>query len=271
MIFPAHCKEVGYASSKPCGDRVYFLSRYLIHEIPGGHDVLEVELHRQKKGMMREVISSSVLAGNAEVYLWPGRVQLHDRAGLVRKAISTGYRCTIFRGLDEHLTFVLDPDLSLFQLVHVYDAIPPRPSLSACIDDLELTGLFGGMQIQFAHHILDIATLPADMYPCRAAGFGRTLDRDPVIAGEHIAGCTTSMEISRECYGHELPLSNTCPLSVIAEEPFIARCCRKEREGPGERNGKFGTVVHWGASPAEIYQALREMVTQWRIHADRSC
>jgi hypothetical protein len=213
--------------------------------------------------MMREVISSNVLAGNAEVYLWPGRVQIHDRAGLVKKAISTGYRCTIFRGLDEHLTFVLDPDLSSFQLVHVYDAIPPRPSLSACIEELESTGLFGGMRILFAHHLLDIAALPADMYPCRAAGFGRTLDRDPVREGEHLAGCMTSMEISRECYGHELPLSNTCPLSMISEEPFIARCCRKEREGPGEWKGKFGTVVHWGASPEEIYPALGEMLAQW--------
>ena len=28
MIFPEHCKYVGIASTKPCGERVYFLSRY---------------------------------------------------------------------------------------------------------------------------------------------------------------------------------------------------------------------------------------------------
>ena len=271
MIFPRQCKEIGYASCKPCGDRVYFLSRYLVHETSQGTEVLEVELNRQQKGMMREVVSLDVLAGSDEVYLWPEQVQIHDRASLVKKALSTGYRCTIFRGLDEHLTFILDPDLSSFQPVHVYDAIPPRPSLSACINELESAGLFGDMELLFEHHLLDIAALPADIYPCRAAGFVRTLDKDPVSKGENLAGCVTSMEISRECYGYDFPLYNTCPLPLIAEEPFIARCCRKERESLGARNGRFGTVVHWGASPAEIYQALREMVTQWRIYADRSC
>ena len=42
MIFPERCKEVGYASTKPCGDQVYFLSRYLVHDTGNGHEVLEI-------------------------------------------------------------------------------------------------------------------------------------------------------------------------------------------------------------------------------------
>jgi len=43
MIFPSHCKYVGSATTTPCGDRVYFLSRYLVREAAGGTEVIEVE------------------------------------------------------------------------------------------------------------------------------------------------------------------------------------------------------------------------------------
>ena len=41
MIFPGQCKEVGYASTKPCGDQVYFLSRWLVRDTGTGYEVLE--------------------------------------------------------------------------------------------------------------------------------------------------------------------------------------------------------------------------------------
>ena len=43
------------------------------------------------------------------------------------------------------MTFVLDPDLSGLLKIHVYDVAPPRPSLSACIRELESAGLFGDL------------------------------------------------------------------------------------------------------------------------------
>ena len=43
MIFPPHCKCVGYAGNKPVGDQVYFLSQYLIHEVSDGYEILAVE------------------------------------------------------------------------------------------------------------------------------------------------------------------------------------------------------------------------------------
>jgi hypothetical protein len=58
MIFPEHCKQVGHASTKPCDDKVYFLSRWLLRDTPGGHEILEVALDGTKKGMMRAILSS---------------------------------------------------------------------------------------------------------------------------------------------------------------------------------------------------------------------
>ena len=264
MIFPEHCKIVGHASTKPCGDRVYFLSRYLLHETANGTEVLEVTPDPQGKGMMRDIVATRVLATADQVYRFPDRVQLHDRTNLIRLALDSGYRCTVFTGVDEHTTFVLDPDLSGLLDVHVYDISPPRPNLSMCLRELEATGLFGDLSIRFCHHVRDIREIGAEVYPCRAAGFNRTLDEDPVCGGEHVAGCQTGLQLSSECYGKSITLENICPLSQVQEEPFIARCCRAEREGPGTWNGKSGYVVHWGANPATIAKAVNDLVTEWR-------
>ena len=64
----------------------------------------------------------------------------------------------------------LDPDISGFLKIHVYDVIPPRPTLSASLKEMEAIGLFGELSVVFNHHIRDITLVPADIYPCRAAG-----------------------------------------------------------------------------------------------------
>jgi hypothetical protein len=264
MIFPRLCKEVGYASTKPCGDRVYFLSRYLIHATEHGHEVLEVLPQPKGKGLMRTIAGTRVLAGVDEVTWYPQKVQLHNRSRLVRLARDSGTRCTIFTGHDEHTTFVLDPDPSLFQTVSVYDITPPRPSLSATLRDLEEAGMFGELDVHFEHTLRDISQIDADVYPCRASGFKKTLDADLLIGGERVAGCQTAREIMKECYREGFEVTDICPLSMAADEPFITRCCRKEREGIGTFSGKFGAVVHWGASPYEIWAAVRDLLARWR-------
>ena len=264
MIFPEQCKQVGYATTKPCGDLVYFLSRYLVRDTSAGYELLAITPDPTGSGMMRKIVSSNVIATAKETYRYQQKVQINDRARLVELALDTEYRCTIFSGLDEHMTFVLDPDLSEFLKIHVYDVTPPRPSLSACLRELQATGLFGELAVTFCHHTRDITLVKADVYPCRAAGYVKTLDADPMHGGETVAGCLTGSQFYTECYGKDFTLENICPLESVQEEPFIARCCRSEREGIGMYKGKFGAVVHWGASPSRIAHAVEELVTQWR-------
>lgn len=264
MIFPEHCKQVGHASTKPCGEKVYFLSRYLLRDTPGGHEVLEVTPDPGGKGMMRPVLASRILAREDEVCRYPEKVNLHNRTRLVELALDSGHRCTIFTGHDEHQTFVLDPDLSGFLKIHVYDVSPPRPSLSACIRELEASGLFGDLSVQFCHHIRDIREVRADVYPCRAAGFFRTLDADSMEGGESVAGCLTGSQLYSESYGSDFRLVNICPLESVRQEPFIARCCRSEREVLRTWNGLAGSIVHWGAEPAKIFEAVRDIAARWR-------
>jgi hypothetical protein len=265
MIFPEHCKHVGHASTKPCDDKVYFLSRYLLRDTGNGHEVLKVTLDPHGKGMMRAILSSRVLAETRQVYWYPEKVNLNNRTRLIELAKDSGYRCTIFTGHDEHRTFILDPDLSGLLKIHVYDVSPPRPSLSTCIRELESAGMFGDLSVQFCHHIRDITAVHADVYPCRAAGFTKTLDADPMKGGEQVAGCLTGSQFYTECYGENFHLVNICPLECVSEEPFIARCCRSERESLGSWNGHNGAIVHWGAHPVKIYEAVRDLATRWRL------
>ena len=92
---------------------------------------------------MRDLSGSRILATPREIVTYPEKVQLNDRTRLVRLALESGYRCTVFTGLEENMTFVLDSDLFHFLTVHVYDVIPPRPTLSASLSELESIGLFG--------------------------------------------------------------------------------------------------------------------------------
>lgn len=263
MIFPTECKYIGSAATKPYGDTVYFLTKYLIHPIPEGFEILDVE-HEGENGYLRKVKSVRRLVGPKDIAVWDGSITPHDRTGLIRKALSTGKRCTIFGANDEHLTFVLDPDLSDMETVHIYDIKPPRANLSENLKILEELGFFGMQNILFAHHVRDISKIPADVYPCRAGGFHKTLDRDSLHGGEHVACCLTGRHICGECYGNDFVFEDTCPLSQVAEEPFITRCCRAELSGIGIYNGKFGAVVHWGSSPRTMLEAADAMLAAWR-------
>lgn len=265
MIFPDECKTVGSADEKPAGERVYFLSRYLVRRTDTGHEVWVVEPEAGTT-MLREIKSSRLLAGAADVCMYPEKVNLHNRTDLIRRARETEKRCTVFTGLDEHRTFVCDPSEDEILTVHVYDVEPPRPNLAHNIRSLEGTGLFGECNVQFCYHIRDIRKTDAEAYPCRAAGFSRTIDNDRLRGDETVAGCLTARQVLAECYGEEanFTVTDICPANQVAREPFIARCCRSERAGTGVHNGYYGAVVHWGATPRTIADAVFAVCDGWR-------
>ena len=94
-----------------------------------------------------------------------------------------------------------------------------------------------------------------------ASGLARSLDRDGPGEGERIACCQTGRELLRETYHVEAETVETCPCTMINAGPFIARCCRSERTGLQTINGHLGTVVHWGATPLVVLDALRALAT----------
>ena len=263
MIFPVSCKFVGNASSMPHGDKVYFLSQYLLHKTGSGIEILEVE-PAEGETLVRDIKSVKVLAKAEDVHIWEGIVNPHNRADLIRKAMSTGKPATVFGSESDHMTFVLHPSLDGFETVHVYDNVPPKAALSETLKSLESIGYFEPDNIIFEHHIENIAEYGADVYPCRAGGFPRTLDRASVQDGDVVACCKTGRQICEETSDADLEYRETCPVTRIEEEPFIARCCRMDEARIQVRNGCFGVVVHWAAPPREIAEALDGMLSEWR-------
>ena len=266
MIFPERYKGIGVGREKPLGDLIYFLSDYLIIPKETGTELYAVEGGTQK-GIFKEGCTLRLLAGADETISYPEPVNLHNRADLIEKATSTGKRCTIFTGHDEHQTFVIDPDPSVLTTIHVYDITPPRPNLAANLQNLNETGIFGEYEVTFEYHVRDITTIDADIFPCRAAGFTRTLDEDPVRAGNTVAGCTTARQVIRDGYHieKEVTFHEICPVEAVMQEPFIARCCRSERTGYGTFRGFQGGVVHWGANPREIYEMALAVITEAKM------
>ncbi|HJJ67018.1 MAG TPA: hypothetical protein O0W84_04765 [Methanocorpusculum sp.] len=264
MIFPVSCKFVGNASSMPHGEKVYFLSQYLLRKTANGIEILAVE-PADGDGLIREIKSLTLLARADEVHIWEGAVNPHNRADLIRKALSTGKRATVFGNAADHMTFVLDPSLDEFETVHVFDNTPPKASLSETLKALESIGYFEPDNIIFEHHIEDISEYRADVYPCKASGYARTLDRANVKEGDTVACCKTGRQICEETSDAKLIFRETCPVTRIDKEPFIARCCRMDEAGIQVRNGCFGVVVHWAAPPREIAEALDAMLSEWRL------
>ena len=264
MLFPAKCKHIGYAKQMPVGEKAYFSSEYLIHEIEDGvYEIMQVTL-ADEPGLLRAVLGTKVLARPDEICVYPERVQLHNRTDLILRAAQTGKRCTLFTGIDEHMNFICDPDVNVLVPIHVYDLIPPFPHLTETLQALEETGIFGELEIRFEHHITDIRDFQADVYPCRASGMERSIDNDLLLEGEKVAGCMTARQILAECYDIDFELHDICPANVASASktsPYIARCCRIERGGLVQSKDQLGYIVHWGSSPKTICDAVFELVS----------
>ncbi|MDD1677316.1 MAG: hypothetical protein LUQ40_06235, partial [Methanomicrobiales archaeon] len=80
MIFPRECKEIGSALNKKKGRDVYFLTRYLIGNGSNGLEITGITPDPQKKGLMRPIALEQCIATGDDVYLYPDKVQIHDRA-----------------------------------------------------------------------------------------------------------------------------------------------------------------------------------------------
>jgi hypothetical protein len=265
MIFPENYRFVGVKEGKRPEDPIYFSTRYLINL--EGPELYLVE--SSGEGFMRSLEKLELIASGREIVVLPEILDTRNRASLISTAYEIckdGVNTVVFKGPDEHITFVHEPDLSQILTVEVLDAAPPDPPwLCHVIKNLESCGILGDLQVQFRYKTLDLRDFDSEdaYYPCRASGLGRSLDCDKVVHDmPKIVGCDVSKEIFKENYpGKEFEFINICPSqSLVPEGPFISRCCRSERRGLTKRDGHIGVLVHWGDGPYEISEAIRCLV-----------
>ena len=274
MIFPEEYKFVGIKDRERRGESVYFATEYLISR--DGPSLYHVT--SRGTGFMREVVGLEPISFGQEIVFYPDIVDTRNRAQLIELAgglcRSKKVNTVVFRGLDEHITFVKDPDPAQVLTIEVLDVSPPDPPwLVHVLGGLEACGILGELMVRFVPHILDLRRFDCASvyYPCRASGLGRSLDTDPVIH-EHpmIVGCAISREIFlANNPGKDFEFVNICPLHssesvFLPSGPFITRCCRSEQRGMTSKNGQPGMVVHWGDGPWKIAEAVRCLVQDLR-------
>ncbi len=274
MIFPDEYKLVGIKDQDRRGESVYFATEYLISR----EGPVLYHVKSRGTGFMREVAELESLASGQEIIFYPDIVDTRNRAHLIELAHelcrSAKANTVIFRGLDEHITFVKDPDPTSVLSIEILDVSPPNPPwLVHVLASLETCGILGDLTVRFVPRILDLHQFDCERvyFPCRASGLGRSLDTDRIVHEyPRIVGCVVSREIFlANNPGKGFEFMNICPLDSSEpvfkpKGPFITRCCRSEKRGLTEKNGQSGMVVHWGDGPARIAEAVRCLVQDLR-------
>ncbi len=274
MIFPSHCKFIGVIDKydrkgyKP-EDKVYFSSQYmLVFESPEKCEIFEVE--SDGEGFLRDKKSVKKIAGVDETMLYDKPADITNRSFLIRKAAELckgKINTVIFRGVDRHYNFVHKPDVSILTEVDIFDVAPPWPAwLAFNVQRLDEAGLFGELMMDFKYNVTDLKHFEdprrTTIFPCRASGlnglFLDSLDEEP-RGDVKLVGCNTSKLVFETRYpGKKYEHVNVCPLTNAKPlRPFILRCCQSEKLGLKEIDGVKGVVVHWGANPREIFEAVR--------------
>jgi hypothetical protein len=282
MIFPDEYKHVGVTKALgSCAEEpIYFLTDYLIVEKEnpktGNVEYGIYDVEKSGEDLLRKVETLELIALGDEVIKYERELNIKDRTLLIETAAKfcTGkINTVIFTGVDKHITFVHNPDLTSILEIEILDIAPPEPSwLSLVVRRLEASGIFGDLQVRFTEKIIDLRQFEKEntVFPCSASGLeGKCLDSDMLTENGHLlVGC----EISKTLFEMRFPnleysFINICPFKseiVVPSNQFITRCCRSEKSGHVNISDFEGVVVHWGASEYQVAEAIRNLVRRIR-------
>ena len=272
MIIPDDSKYVGVCENNPNrSGRVYRLTKYLIERSEEGTTVYEVNTDTSTEGAMVNIEGVKVIAEKEEVFEYNETVDLQNKSVLVELAsmFCTGeVTTTIFKGIDSHLTFVKDPDLSVLHDIEVWDVVPPHPSMMMhWLTKLKDAGAFNDLFVRFLPKLVNLTSLELNdlVVPCSCSELpGPHIDRDVIPDNFNFVGCDTFVEVMEAMYPEtKYKMTSFCPYAhelIDPKAPFIAKCCRKERTGPVKFNDVPGYIVHWGINQLELIKAVRSLV-----------
>ncbi|RLG22818.1 hypothetical protein DRN72_00765 [Methanosarcinales archaeon] len=267
MIFPEDPKYVGVCDkNENRSGMVYNLTKYLVDLAT--NTIYEVST--EGSGIMRNIVGLKIIAVADEIFEYEEPVDIHNRSELIElSSMLCGGDITtvLFRGLDEHITFVHKPDTSVLTEIEIWDVVPPYPSILVhMIGKLKEAGAFNEFFVRFLPRLVNIGEIEGKnlVFPCSCSGLPSPhLDRDSIKGEVKIIGCEISREVVKAMYPDvKYELVSICPHNsdyISPTRPFIARCCRKEMCGPTEVNGVPGYIVHWGARQNELIQAVHTL------------
>lgn len=181
-----------------------------------------------------------------------------------------GTRGVVVQGQYSHVSFIIDP-APLRVLVR--DVVPPYPA--KLLDQVQrLLDVAEHLPpIELVPDVVELdqlaASRPSSSYllPCRGGdvvleGVATAyLDERPDPADWTLIGCERSQQIHEWFYGRRAEQVDLCPRKrSAAPGPVLAKCCLIEDH---IESGGGAVVVPWGASLAQIGEALGVLVGEW--------
>ncbi len=185
-------------------------------------------------------------------------------------------RCIVVEGRYRHVSFLLNPQPVP---VTVVDVVPPEPSkladqVARVLDSAEdLPPIAVSERIVDSRSLVTAPVPDALIVPCRGGGVeiegvavAHLDERPAATAGSALLGCRRSQQIHRWFYGAEADRTiDWCPRGLIGADRgldglVLSRCCLREEglERPeGLQQAGTTVMVPWGATLAEVHQALR--------------
>jgi hypothetical protein len=182
-----------------------------------------------------------------------------------------GKRGVVVQGRYSHVSFIIDP--APLQ-VRVREIVPPHPAklLDQAQRVLALAETLPPMEL--VPDIVDFDQLarnrpaPSYLLPCRGGGVSlegadvHYLDELPSREAWLLLGCERSEQIHESFYGERAPQVDICPRKrSTGDGPTLAKCCLLETRI--EVDADRTVVVPWGASLAQIEEALATLAREW--------
>lgn len=267
--FPLHEAEL---KSHFLGREVYRRTRFIV--VRSGEQTAIIAVRKESdEPLFAPVTDVEVLVGPADcVYLERPDVDTAVPSALARVAVddARGMRGVVVQGRYGHVSFIVDAEPLR---VTVRDVVPPYP---AKLVDQTRRLLDTGEHLPPVEVVPDVVELhelaasrPAGSYllPCRGGDVvvdGATtayLDERPEHTEWTLIGCERSQQIHEWFYGERAEQVDFCPRNRPAGPgPVLTKCCLIEEHIEVDDGV---VVVPWGATLAQIADALDALVGQW--------
>jgi len=266
---PLHAAEL---SRHFIGREAYRRTRFIV--VRNGDETAIVGVHKESDEPLFSPISKlRLLAGPAEcAYVEDPEVDTAVPTALADTALSEapGKRAVVVQGRYGHVNFILDPSPLR---VTVREATPPYPAklidqarrVLALAEDLPPIELMPDVMdlTQQAH----LGPGTSFLLPCRSGDVSIEgarvdyLDERPARRPWTLIGCERSQQIHEWFYGERAPQVDICPRKRQGGSgAILAKCCLLETHIETEDQQ---VVVPWGASLAQIAEALSALADEW--------
>lgn len=254
------------------GLQAYRRTRFIVVR-SGGRTAIVAVQKPSEDPLFAPITALQLLVGAADcVYLDEPDVDTAIPTALAQAAISHAQdkRGVVVQGRYGHVSFIIDPAPLR---VTVQEVVPPYPAklLDQARRVLDLAEHLP--PIELVPDVIELEQLATSvtsasyLLPCRGGGVSigsattDYLDERPDRRAWTLVGCERSQQIHDWFYGERAVQVDICPRKRVGGTgAVLTKCCLLESHVEA---GDGRVVVPWGASLAQISEALTIMATEW--------